>query len=78
MCCIHALTCHINIHAVVVVEFEQSVYTILEANCAVIVCLQTVIETKMDLEVTVTASEKSPVDAQGTSFTCSLCSVIFF
>jgi len=53
----------------VVLEFEQSMYTTLEPNGTVIVCLETVIETKVDLEVTVAASEKSPVDAQGTSFT---------
>ena len=56
---------HTHTHTVVEVEFVEPVYTVPEANGSVTVCLQSNIETKVDLNVTVLVSEKSPVDAQG-------------
>jgi len=47
------------------VEFQQPMYTVPEPNGTVTVCLESDIETETDLQVTVTASEKTPVDAQG-------------
>ena len=50
---------------VVEVEFAQPMYTVPESNGTVTVCLESDIGTKTDFQVTVTASEKTPVDAQG-------------
>jgi len=47
------------------VECQQPMYTVLESNGTVTVCLESDIETETDLQVTVTASEKTPVDAEG-------------
>ena len=53
------------IHTVVEVEFVQPVYTVPEEAGPASVCLRSNIETKRDFNITVTASEKSPVEAQG-------------
>ena len=50
---------------VVEVEFQQPMYTVPEPNGTATVCLESDIGTKTDFQVTVTASEKTPVDAQG-------------
>ena len=47
------------------VQFQQPNYTVPESNGTVTVCLESDIVTETDLQVTVTASEKTPVDAQG-------------
>ena len=71
MTCVHALInththTHTHTHSPVVeVEFQQPMYTVPESNGTATVCLESDIETKTDLQVTVTASEKTPVDAQG-------------
>lgn len=67
--CLHFT--HTHAHLVVAVKFEQPLYTVPETNGIVTVCLESNTETKMDLEVIVTTSERSPVDAEGIRFTCS-------
>ena len=47
-------------------EFVEDMYTVPESNSSVTVCLQSDIETKRDLVIMVTASNKSPVEAEGT------------
>ena len=54
-------------HTVVEVEFVEPVYTAPEEDGPASVCLQSNIETKTELNIMVTASEKSPVEAQGSS-----------
>jgi len=62
----HTLTrSHTHTLTVVEVEFVQPMYTVPESNGTVTVCLESDIGTKTDFQVTVTASEKTPVDAQG-------------
>ena len=74
--CIHTHThtqththAHTHTHTVtltvVEVEFQEPMYTVLEPNGTATVCLESDIETETDLQVTVTASEKTPVNAQG-------------
>ena len=52
-------------HTVVEVEFVEDMYTVPESNGSVTVCLRSNIETKRDLVVMVTASNKSPAEAEG-------------
>ena len=44
----------------------EPVYTVPEEDGPASVCLRSNIGTKTELNITVTASEKSPVEAQGT------------
>ena len=62
----HTLThSHTHTLTVVEVEFVQPMYTVPEPNGTVTVCLQSDIGAQRDVVVTVTASEKTPVDAEG-------------
>ena len=66
---LHTYTPHTHTHThtqVVEVEFQQPMYTVPESIGNATVYLVSDIETKTDLQVTVTASEKNPVEAQGT------------
>ena len=55
---------HTHTNSVVEVEFQQLMHTVPEPNGIATVCLESDIETETDLQVTVTASEKTPVDVQ--------------
>lgn len=49
-----AFTSHTPMHIVVAVKFEQPLYIVPERNGTVTVCLESNVETEMDLEVIVT------------------------
>ena len=61
----HSTHTHAHSLTVVEVEFQELMYMLPEQNGTATVCLESDIETKVDLQVTVTASEKTPVDAEG-------------
>ena len=65
LCLTTQLLLPLHTHTVVEVEFVEPMYTVPENGGPATVCLQSNIGTKTELSVTVTVSEKSPVEAQG-------------
>ena len=61
----HIHTMYTHTLTVVEVEFVQPMYIVPEPNGTATVCLESDIGTETDLQVIVTASEKTPVDAEG-------------